>query len=88
MASIDDETLRRWADGFVPEDLYEDDLIQEALARGGQLAAMREAIELTLMWFRSGPWTDQDDAWKKITGTSEATSKVLCDHLRKVLAHV
>lgn len=47
----------------------------------------REALMLVLLFYSTGPWTDAAKAeWLKITGTREATTKVLCDHVRAVLA--
>lgn len=48
---------------------------------------MRNALRLVLMFYQPGQW-DQDrrDEWRRLTGTNEATTKVLCDHVRSALA--
>lgn len=48
---------------------------------------MRNALRLVLLFYQVGAW-DQDrrDEWHRLTGTSEATTKVLCDHVRSALA--
>jgi hypothetical protein len=46
-----------------------------------------DAIRLVLLWHAGGPWDDARRAeWLRITGRTEATTKVMCDHLRGVLA--
>lgn len=47
---------------------------------------MRNALRLVLLFYAPGQW-DQDrrDEWRRLTGTSEATTKVLCDHVRSAL---
>lgn len=46
-----------------------------------------DAIKLALLFHSSSPWDDDKRAeWLRITGSTEATTKVLCDHLRAVLA--
>lgn len=43
------------------------------------------ALQLVLMFHKGGQWTDEDKAeWKRITGFDEATTKVLCDYIRKL----
>lgn len=52
----------------------------------GRLVAEREAALEAVLLFH-GPWDEQKQArWKAITGKDEATTQVLCDHIRKVLA--
>jgi hypothetical protein len=44
------------------------------------------ALELPLMFHAGGPWdADKVARWKAITGTTEATSRVMCDTIRSVL---
>lgn len=46
-----------------------------------------DAIKLVLLFHSGSPWDDAKRAeWLRITGTTEASTKVLCDHLRAVLA--
>ena len=52
----------------------------------GSLSSI-DAIKLALLFHSGSPWDDGKRAeWLRITGTTEATTKVLCDHLRAVLA--
>jgi len=47
------------------------------------------ALDLVLRFHAGGPWTETDwFAWKVITGSDEATTKVMCDHIRSVLARL
>jgi hypothetical protein len=46
-----------------------------------------DALKLVLLFHGGGAWDDAKIAeWFRITGTREATTKVLCDHLRSMLA--
>jgi hypothetical protein len=61
-------------------------------------ARLREALELVLLFHRGGPWGDaKTDRWREITGryrpnfgsntdSDEVTTRLMCDHIRKVLA--
>ena len=45
---------------------------------------LREALELTLLFY--GDWSDSARLrWREITGSDEATTRVMCDHVREVL---
>ena len=45
------------------------------------------ALELPLMFYAAGPWTDVErQRWKEITGTEEATTKTMCDAIRAATA--
>jgi hypothetical protein len=45
-----------------------------------------DALRLVLLFHDSGPWTSSRRAeWLRITGTTEATTKVMCDHVRSAL---
>ena len=47
---------------------------------------LAEALSLPLRFHSGAPWTPDDaDAWERITGTKEATSKVMCDAIRTAL---
>jgi len=49
--------------------------------------SMEDALNATLLFHSGGPWTEEKQAqWVEITGRTEATSKVLCDHIRWVLS--
>ncbi len=46
-----------------------------------------DALRLPLLFCHGGEWIPQDRAlWKHITGHDEATTKVMCDHIRAALA--
>lgn len=48
---------------------------------------MRNALRLVLLFYHTGQWgQDRRDEWRRLTGTTEATTKVLCDHVRSSLA--
>lgn len=48
---------------------------------------MKDALALPIIFHGGGIWDDARQAeWLRITGTREATTKVLCDHMRFVLA--
>lgn len=50
-------------------------------------ANVRDALRLPLLFHHGGPWTPEDRAeWIRITGVDEATTKVMCDHIRATLA--
>lgn len=48
---------------------------------------LRDALRLVLLFHRGGQWTDEDgQEWERITkGGNDATTKAMCDHIRKVL---
>lgn len=47
---------------------------------------MEEALRLVLLWHSAAPWDEEKRAeWKAATGSPDATTAVLCDHIRKVL---
>ncbi len=51
-----------------------------------QLDAREQALCAVLIFHHGGPWTaDKCREWTAITGVEEATTKVLCDHIRSVL---
>lgn len=60
-----------------------------ALENGALIAkapAMHDALKLVLLFHSSIFWDDEKRAtWKSVTGNDDATSKALCDHIRKVL---
>jgi hypothetical protein len=46
----------------------------------------QEALELPLLFHSGGAWDeDKRTRWKAITGSDEATTKAMCDHIRKTL---
>lgn len=52
------------------------------------MRAMRDALRAVLLFY-SVKWTEERIAeWKRITGSDDASTKVLCDHIRKVLPGV
>lgn len=47
---------------------------------------VRDALKLVLLFYTID-WTPEKKAeWLRITGTTEATTKVMCDHIRSWLA--
>ncbi len=45
-----------------------------------------DAFRAVLLFHGGGEWNGEKRAeWKRITGSDEATTKVLCDHIRLVL---
>ena len=49
--------------------------------------ALREACELVLLFHSGGAWDGMKVArWSGITDHKECTTKVMCDHIRKVLS--
>ena len=49
---------------------------------------LRDALRLPLLFHKGGEWTSADsELWDSIVGPgySEVTTKVMCDHIRKVL---
>jgi hypothetical protein len=47
---------------------------------------LRDALRAVLLFHGGGEWDDAKRAeWRRITGSSEATTKVLCDHIRSAL---
>ena len=48
---------------------------------------LRAALALPLMFYAGGPWLEsRAKKWLEITGESEATTRIMCDHIRKALA--
>ena len=54
-------------------------------AASDDIAELRTALRAVLLFY--SPTWDHDKMieWERITGTSVATTRVLCDHIRKVL---
>lgn len=47
----------------------------------------RDALRLVLLFHSGGVWGEaQKTEWLRITGTTEATTKVMCEHVRSALA--
>jgi hypothetical protein len=45
-----------------------------------------DALRAVLLFFSASPWDVKKKLkWLTITGTTECTTKVLCDHIRSVL---
>ena len=50
-------------------------------------AQLEDCVDLVLLFHRGGPWLDSDRLrWQRITGNDDATTKAMCDHLRKRMA--
>lgn len=51
-----------------------------------RIRRLQIALELTLLFHRGGKWTTADKlTWSDLTGEDDATTQVLCDHIRKAL---
>lgn len=49
----------------------------------------RAALRLPLLVHGAGPWTEERrEEWRSITGTDEATTRVMCDTIRALLARI
>lgn len=47
---------------------------------------VQEALELPLLFHSGGAWDDDKRArWKAITGSDDASTKAMCDHIRETL---
>mgnify|MGYP001620023852 FL=1 len=47
---------------------------------------MKDALALPLLFHAGGEWSGAKRAtWKRVTGTDEATTKVMCDTIRAAL---
>lgn len=47
----------------------------------------QDALRLVLLFHNAAQWSlEERDEWLRITGTTEASTKVMCDHIRAVLA--
>ena len=47
---------------------------------------LEDALKLVLMFHKGGIWSAENVIeWRRITGSEEGTTKVMCDHIRKVL---
>lgn len=48
--------------------------------------AMRGALEVVLLFHAADGWTEEKRVrWRELTGSSEATTRVLCDTVRRAL---
>ena len=53
------------------------------------VSSMAKALKLVLLFHGAAPWTEElSKQWKETTGEDDATTRVLCDHVRKVLGEV
>lgn len=67
-------------------DFAHDQALRDAARSSRASGALRSALELPLLFHGGSPWDDAKRArWKAITGSDEATTRVMCDHIRKVL---
>jgi hypothetical protein len=68
--------------------------VRQALRNGWSLeqdnATVRslvDGLEATLLFHSSSPWDDTKAArWSELTGSTDATTKALCDFLRSIRA--
>ena len=64
------------------------DSLQAWFANPQQFRQLHDVAEATLLFHRGGAWEPTDAMkWAELTGAKEATSKTLCDAIRKALAH-
>ena len=57
--------------------------IEQALKK--YIKELEGALELPILFYSASPWDDAKKfRWKQITGSEEANTKVMCDHIRKV----
>jgi hypothetical protein len=57
--------------------------------REAVIDALVAALRLPLLFHGGGDWTEERRAeWKALTGSDEATTKVMCDTIRAALARV
>jgi hypothetical protein len=66
------------------------DMLTMSLDRGirleAALAEARRALELPLIFHSGGYWSSElRSRWSEITGTEEATTKIMCDTIRRAL---
>lgn len=60
-------------------------LTMERLELGKLIARFQAALTLPLLFY-SAPWNAENrEQWLAITGEPEATTKIMCDHIRGVL---
>ena len=79
------EWLRRLESGGFEDELADVDLHREREGEDMTLPLV-SALHLVLRFHSSSPWTHEDTLkWKQITGDDGATTKSLCDYVRKVL---
>ena len=58
-------------------------------AQARQIQAWRDACEATLLYLSASPWDGTTrDRWFQLTGTHEATWKILADFLRERHRHL
>ena len=51
-----------------------------------EIVHLREVLGIVLLFYTASHWTDiERREWKRITGSDEATTKVLADTIRGVL---
>ena len=69
-------------------DFAHDQALRDAASASRASLSLRDALELPLLFHGAGPWDEAKRArWKAITGSDEATNKVMCDHIRKALEY-
>jgi hypothetical protein len=44
-----------------------------------------DALRAVLIFHSGGDWRKRQAEWLRMTGTREATTRVLCDHVRTIL---
>lgn len=52
-----------------------------------RILELEKALQLPLLFHNSYIWTkERSDEWEAITGTTDVTTKQMCDHIRMALA--
>lgn len=61
-------------------------LLRHIAEQGAKIERLREAVEACLLFHDAAEWdAGKRLAWHRLTGSSEATTKVLCDTARAAL---
>lgn len=59
----------------------------DAIARWNRVAQMRKALNLVLLFHSDSHWAaEKVAAWHAVVGKQGATTRILCEHIRKVLS--
>lgn len=64
-----------------------EDLMATALAQIADPESLLAGCLATLLFHSGGPWdAKRRDEWRRLTGSDEATTKVLCDTIRRIIS--
>ncbi len=63
-----------------------EDLQREVAHLQEKVGKLEDALSMVLLFHSDGYWSKEKGArWKKITGRHSATTKGMCDHIRKLI---